>query len=449
MTPSNHPQVEMIALKDLKPYARNARTHSKAQIKQLAAAIDRFGFNVPIVVDDENRILAGHGRLEAARALNRTEAPCLRIGAMSEADKRAYIIADNRLAEKAGWNRDMLADELAFLVDGKFEVELTGFSIHEVDVILADAAAAKPEGEDPDADASPPPASGPVVTRRGGIWVLGRHRLICGDAREAEDYDRLMRGGTDLADMVFTDPPYNCPIDGFVCGAGSVTHAEFAMGAGEMSVEAFTAFLVETLGAGAKHLRDGGLAYACMDWRNVKNLIVAGERVFDALKQICVWNKTNGGQGSFYRSKHELICIFKKGEAPHTNMFGLGGEGGRYRTNVWDYAGVNTLKSGRMDELAMHPTVKPVALIADAILDVTARGNIVLDMFGGSGSTLIAAEKTGRTARLIEYEPGYCDVIARRFAAYTGVQPILEATGETFEQVAERVASAEPVLATG
>ncbi len=226
--------------------------------------------------------------------------------------------------------------------------------------------------------------------------------------------------------------------------------------AGEMSVEAFTAFLTETLGEGARHLKGGGIAYVCMDWRNVKNLIVAGERVFTDLKQICVWNKSNGGQGSFYRSKHELICVFKKGLEPHTNTFGLGGPGGRYRTNVWDYAGVNTLKPGRMDELAMHPTVKPVALIADAILDVTARGEIVLDPFGGSGSTLIAAEKTGRTARLIEYEPGYSDVILKRYAAYTGLQPILLATGETFEAITARQAgevtavpaAAEPATAS-
>lgn len=440
---ANHPQVEMLPLAALKPYERNARTHPKAQVKQLAAAIRRFGFTVPILIDDENRILAGHGRLEAARQLALTEVPCIRIGTMSEADKRAYVLADNRLAEKAGWNRTLLAEELAFLVEEKFEVELTGFTIHEVDVILADAEAASPVGADPKADAVPAPGSGPPVTRRGDVWALGRHRLICGDARVASDYDALMQG--DVATMVFTDPPYNCPIDGFVCGAGSVTHAEFAMAAGEMSVEAFTAFLTETLGAGAAHLKDGGLAYACMDWRNVKNLILAGESVFTDLKQICVWNKTNGGQGSFYRSKHELVCIFKKGTEPHTNTFGLGGAGGRYRTNVWDYAGVNTLKPGRMDELAMHPTVKPVALIADAILDVTARGEIVLDMFGGSGSTLIAAEKTGRTARLIEYEPGYCDVILRRFAAYSGIQPKLLATGETFEVTAERQQEGAPL----
>jgi DNA modification methylase len=226
------------------------------------------------------------------------------------------------------------------------------------------------------------------------------------------------------------------PIDGHVSGLGKTKHREFAFAAGEMSREAFTAFLKTTLGHAAAACRDGAIAFVCMDWRHLGELLAAGEEVFSELKNVCVWNKSNGGMGSFYRSKHELIFAFKVGTAPHTNTFGLG-DGGRYRTNVWDYAGVNTMKKGRMDELSLHPTVKPVALVADAILDVTKRGALVLDPFGGSGTTLIAAEKTGRTARLIEFDPLYCDVIIRRFEAYTGKRAMLDGTGEAFEDVAD------------
>jgi DNA modification methylase len=242
--------------------------------------------------------------------------------------------------------------------------------------------------------------------------------------------------GNEQADLIFTDPPYNVPIDGHVCGLGRIRHRSFAMGVGEMSSTAFTAFLQETLGHAAAVARDGAIAFVCMDWRHLGELLAAGEAVFSELKNLCVWNKTNGGMGSFYRSKHELVFAFKIGTAAHQNTFGLG-DTGRYRTNVWTYPGVNTLRPGRMDELAMHPTVKPVALVADAIKDVSERNDIVLDPFCGSGTTLIAAEKTGRRARVIELDPAYCDVIVRRFERFTGKKAVLAATGQTFEEVEE------------
>jgi DNA modification methylase len=276
------------------------------------------------------------------------------------------------------------------------------------------------------------------VTQPGDVWQLGRHRLICGDAQDADVYARLLGG--EQVDAVFTDPPYNVKIDGHVSGLGATKHREFAFAAGEMSKAAFTAFLQTTLGHAASACRDGAIAFVCMDWRHMGELIAAGEAVFSELKNVCVWNKSNGGMGTFYRSKHEMIFVFKVGTAPHTNTFGLDDEG-RYRTNVWDYAGVNTMKKCRMEELEMHPTVKPVTLVADAILDVTKRGATLLDPFGGSGSTLIAAEKTGRTARLIEFDPHYCDVIVRRYEAYTGKRAKLAATGAAFEDVAEARAS--------
>jgi len=251
--------------------------------------------------------------------------------------------------------------------------------------------------------------------------------------------------GSEQADLVFTDPPYNVPIDGHVCGLGRIRHRSFAMGVGEMSASAFIDFLQETLGHAAAVARDGAIAFVCMDWRHIGELLAAGQAVFSELKNLCVWNKTNGGMGSFYRSKHELVFAFKVGTAPHHNTFGLG-DTGRYRTNVWTYPGVNTLRPGRMDELAMHPTVKPVALVADAIKDVSGRNGIVLDPFCGSGTTLIAAEKTGRRARAIELDPAYCDVIVRRYEKYTGKQAVLTATGQIFEQV-EEIRAAETQIA--
>ena len=254
------------------------------------------------------------------------------------------------------------------------------------------------------------------------------------DTRSVTDIDRLIDG--ERADLVFTDPPYNVAIDGNVCGLGAIRHREFAFASGEMSQAQFTGFLTETLGNIARVMRDGSIAFICMDWRHMGELLAAGSIVFSELKNLVVWNKSNGGMGAFYRSKHELIFVFKQGTGQHTNSFGLG-ETGRYRTNVWDYAGISSISADRSTELAMHPTVKPVALIADAIRDCSRRGEIVLDGFGGSGSTLIAAEKTGRCARLIEYDPLYCDTIIRRWETVTGKRAALFETDQWFEDVAE------------
>ena len=250
--------------------------------------------------------------------------------------------------------------------------------------------------------------------------------------------------GNERADLIFSDPPYNLPLDGHVTGLGRIRHREFAMWVGEMSVEAFTSFLQRTLGHAAALARNGAIAFVCMDWRHMGELLKAGQAVFSELKNLCVWNKTNGGMGTFFRNKHELVFVFKVGTAPHTNTFGLG-DGGRYRTNVWDYAGVNTLRAGRSEDLAMHPTVKPVALVAEAIKDCSRRGGIVLDPFGGSGTTLIAAEKTGRLARVIEFDTVYCDTILHRFERVTGKQATQAVSGTSFEEVARE--RAEPPMA--
>ena len=360
--------------------------------------------------------------------------PTIALAHLSAAERKAYVLADNKLALNAGWDRDILAIELQALVDLEFDVELTGFSLAEIDLVLDEAGEGDPDGSDAPEDAVPL-LTGDAVTRRGDLWLLERHKLLCGGAQVAVDFASLM--GSERADLVFTDPPYNVKIDGNVCGLGSVKHREFAFASGEMSEDQFTRFLASTLGNASVAMRDGAIAFVCMDWRHMGEMLAAGPQSFTELKNLVVGNKTNGGMGAFYRSKHELVFVFKQGTAEHTNSFGLG-DTGRYRTNVWDYAGISSIGANRSEELAMHPTVKPVALIADAIRDCSRRGEVVLDCFGGSGSTLIAAEKTGRNARLIEYDPLYCDTIVRRWELVTGKRAKLQGTDEPFEDVAER-----------
>ncbi|ANK80858.1 MAG: DNA methylase N-4 [Rhizobiales bacterium NRL2] len=433
--------ITMRRIEELRPYEGNARTHSRRQIRQIADSIDRFGFTNPVLIADDDTIIAGHGRVLAAKQLGMREVPTVRLSHMNEAERRAYILADNKLALNAGWDQELLAIELQALVDLDFDVEITGFSLAEIDFTL-DAASERdvPGPAGPEDEIPPLPKT--AISRPGDLWRCGRHRVLCGDARSPADYDLLLDG--EEVDLVFTDPPYNVPIDGHVSGLGKVRHREFAFASGEMSEEAFTAFLTETLGAAADRCRDGAIAFVCMDWRHMGELLAAGRTVFDEMKNLCVWNKTNGGMGAFYRSKHELVFVFKVGSGPHVNSFGLG-ETGRYRTNVWDYAGINSFGASRDADLAMHPTVKPVALVADAIRDCSRRGDIVLDPFGGSGTALIAAEQVGRKARLLEFDPAYCDTIVRRWERITGKQPTLAATGARFEDVEEeRLAEIEP-----
>ncbi|MEP3438837.1 MAG: DNA methyltransferase [Hoeflea sp.] len=416
----------------LVPYANNARTHSKKQIRQIAESIRRFGFCNPVLIADDNTIIAGHGRVEAAKLIGTAEVPVRKLSHLSRDEVRAYILADNKLAENAGWDRDVLAIEMQGLMDLDFDIEDLGFSTTEIDLTIGGEISGTTES-DRSLDAIEPVGSGTAVTRAGDLWYLGPHRLLCGDARSTEDVARLCDGKP--AALLFTDPPYNIAIDGHVSGLGRIKHREFALASGEMDETSFTAFLKESLGAASAQLKDGAIAYVCMDWRHMRELLEAGHAVFDELKNLCVWNKTNGGMGSFYRSKHELVFVFKKGSAQHINNFGLG-DTGRHRTNVWDYPGISSLGATRDEELAMHPTVKPVALIADAIRDCSKRGDVVLDVFGGSGSTLIAADQCGRVARLIEIDPLYCDTIISRFERITGEPARLAETGATFAKVA-------------
>lgn len=429
-------KVEYRPIGELIPAAHNPRTHSKKQLQRLVASLREFGFTNPILVgDDDGRVIAGHGRLLAAKQLGMTSVPVIRLSHLSEAQRRAYVIADNRLAELAGWDKELLAIELGELFEAEiaFDVEVTGF-----DLVDFERLAAVNDGPPTSADDVPPESEVVAVSRSGDLWSLGKHRLLCGDARETADLARLMDG--ESARLIFTDPPYNVKIDGHVSGLGGVRHREFAMASGEMTTDEFTSFLTTTLGNTVAVSTDGSIHFVCMDWRHLGELLAAGKTVYDELKNLCVWNKDNAGMGTFYRSKHELVLVFKKGRGKHLNTFGLG-EGARYRTNVWDYPGANTLKPDRQDELAMHPTVKPVALVMDAIKDCSVRGDVILDAFGGSGTTLIAAHKTKRRARLIEFDPLYVDVIVRRWEKLSGETAVLADTGQSFaEIVAERSA---------
>ncbi|WP_066803150.1 site-specific DNA-methyltransferase [Sphingomonas asaccharolytica] len=424
-------QIEERAVALLKPRKNNPRTHSPAQLKQIEASIQKFGFVNPVLVDEGDRVLAGHGRLAAAKSLGMQSVPVVRIEGMTEADRKAYVIADNRLAELAGWDQQLLKLELGSIIelDPAFDLALTGFADAELEGLLAAIDAA----ERPSADEIPEPAiDGASVSAPGQLWTLGRHRLICGDARDPAVYARLLGG--ERAGMVITDPPYNVPISGHVCGLGKVQHREFAMASGEMSGAEFEGFLKEVLQNLSDASVDGSIHYVFMDWRHIREVMAAGDAVYDELKNLIVWNKDNGGMGTFYRSKHELVFAFKKGTSPHVNNFKLG-QHGRYRTNVWDYAGVNSLKAERDEELAMHPTVKPVAMIADAIRDCSKRGGIVLDAFSGSGTTIMAAEETGRRACAVEIDPRYVDVAIRRWQTTTGGKAILDGIGCTFQDV--------------
>ncbi len=419
-----------MAVSQLRPNAQNARSHTKKQIRQIADSITRFGWVVPIVVDESTKILAGHGRYHAAKLLGLKQVPVVVLSGLSEADKRLFTLADNKIAINAGWDRELLAQEFASLMEllpnFSLDINLTGFEPFEIDSIQADLVDAE---HDPSDDVPAPELQ--AVARLGETWLLGNHRLVCGDVRDGKVLQQLM--GRCKAAMTFTDPPYNVRVKD-IQGRGRIKHREFAAASGEMSKVAFTEFLVATCNNITAYSDDGAIVFICIDWRHIGELLSAGDQAFTELKNLVVWNKTNAGQGSFYRSKHELICIFKCGTAPHINNFELG-QNGRYRSNVWTYPGVNTFRSGRMDELAMHPTVKPVALVADAMRDCSRRGSIILDVFAGSGTTIMAAEQIGRRAFCVEIDPLYVDVCIRRWQRHTGKDATLESTGQTFDEV--------------
>lgn len=417
-------------LDTLTEYPNNPRQHDTKQLIKIQNSIEKFGFINPILVDEHNEIIAGHARLAAARLAHLPQVPVIHLEHLSTAQKKAYRIADNKLAELGTWSVENLQLEFQELekLDLDFSLGITGFDMGDIDLILE----GKEAKADPKANNIPFIPDNEVVTREGDIWILGEHRIICGNSLKKETLTALMEDKK--ADMVFTDPPYNVKINGHVCGAGNVQHKEFKFASGEMTSEEFTRFLKTSFELLCMFSKDGSLHYICMDWRHIKEIMTAAE-VYDQFKNLCVWRKDNAGMGSFYRSQHELIFMFKHGKEPHINNVELGVHG-RYRTNVWNYAGVNTPSAENAEKRAMHPTVKPVELIKDAILDASNRGGVVLDTFLGSGSTLIAAEKAGRICYGVELEPKYVDTAIRRYESlgekYIAIHA---ASGKTYQEL--------------
>jgi DNA modification methylase len=408
-------RIETVALETLKTNPRNARTHSKRQIKLIADSLKTFGFVNPPLIDDAGMIIAGHGRIAAAKLLGMTDVPVIRIEHLNDDEKRAYVLADNQLAARAGWE---------IVVD--LDVTVTGFEMPQIDLILEKAK--KPKRDD---EIAPVDRSGPSVTRPGDLWILGPHRILCGDATRMASYGTLMDEA--VGKIVFADPPYNVRISGFVSQSARLAHREFAMGVGEMSEERFIGFLRGALSCATRFCAPGAVQFWCMDWRHQFELLTAVRAVGLEWLNTCVWTKNGAGMGGLYRSAHEFIGVFKVPGAPHRNNVELG-KHGRDRSNVWAYPNATTFsktsEEGRLNEL--HPTVKPVALIADALLDCSLRGDIVLDPFLGSGSTLMAAERVGRVCRGVELDPIYVDVAIRRWQRLTGERAIHAQSGADF-----------------
>jgi len=427
--------IEQLSTGRLKLDPRNPRRHSPRQVKQIARSIEGFGFNVPVLIDSENKVLAGHGRVLACQQLGIFDVPVIRLEHLTPAQARAFNIADNRLTENAQWNDQLLGEIFQELSAQEidFDIEVTGFSVTEIDLSIGELSDAK--SRPPDADDELDDLAAHPVSKLGDAWRLGRHRLLCGNALERAHHHQLMQD--DEAQLVFADPPFNVRIDGYATGKGRIHHREFAMAAGELSSSEFTCFLVTVFRQLAKSSSDGSIHFICMDWRHQLEILNAGAETYSELKNLCVWAKNAAGLGSLYRSQHELVFVFKNGTGKHRNNIELGRHG-RHRSNIWRYPGVNTFgrKGEEGDLFAVHPTVKPVAMVADAILDCSARGDIVLDPFVGSGTTLIAAERVGRTCRAMELDPLYVDSAIRRWQRHCGEHATHADTGRRFDDIA-------------
>jgi DNA modification methylase len=420
---------QLVDLADLRPSPNNARKHTKAQIRALAKSIEAFGFLAPILADRDGNILAGHARYEAAKLRGLTCVPVIFVDHLTEAQARAYMLADNRHTDLSDWDEASLAVELKGLRDLAldFDIEATGFEAPEIDFRIQSLEENVGDSDD-DFEVSP----GPAVSELGDGWILGDHKICCGDALESASYVALMAGAK--ASAIFSDPPYNVPIDGHVSGKGKVHHREFPMARGEMSAGDFITFLTSAATSICQHTLPGALLYLCMDWRHTGEILAAGASADLALLNVCVWVKPNGGMGSLYRSRHEFIFVFKNGTEPHRNNVQLG-RFGRNRTNVWNYTGANSFaRRGTKRGIEIHPTVKPVLMVSDAILDCTRKNDIVLDPFLGSGTTLLAAERTGRRCYGMELDPLYVDAALERWQRMTG-RKATNSFGETFDFV--------------
>ena len=423
-------QIQYRTVGDLVLDPHNPRQHSQRQVNQIADSIREFGFVMPIVIDDTGHVVIGHGRVLAARKLGMPRVPIVEIRHLSQGQLKALRIADNRLAQHAHWDEQLLGENFLELIelDLDFDLSITGFSLPEIDLAIQKV----DEGLTVDADDEADGTTGVPVCRPGDVWQLGDHRVHCGDATCEAAFDKLMNG--ERAHVVFVDPPYNVPIDGHVSGKGKIRHREFAQGAGELSREEFIRFLTSNCSLLAKHSENGAVHFLCMDWRHADELLAAGRKVYSELKNIVVWVKNNAGMGSLYRSQHELVFVFKSGTARHTNNVELG-KHGRNRTNVWHYDSASTQARKGNNLLELHPTAKPVQLVMDALLDCSNRGEVVLDSFLGSGTTLLAAERTGRVCRGIELDPIYIDTAIRRWQNLTGRDAVRLSDGRLFREI--------------
>ncbi|MEZ5655029.1 MAG: DNA methyltransferase [Sphingobium sp.] len=428
------PEQDYVPVDALKLPRRQVRRHNKKQIDLIADNLKTFGQIKPIVIDAQGVIVAGVAVYEALRALGVAEVQVVRVEHLSPEMLELYAIADNKLAELSSFDPEVLVDIFKDFEDLDFDLGLTGLEPFEIDNIFAETA-----GEEVDEPEDIPDAPAVPVSSLGDMYRLGDHLLLCGNALERESYVALM--GDERATMIVTDSPYDVKIRGNVSGLGKVKHDDFIMGSGELGRDGFIAFLKTSFTHMVEYSIDGSIHFACMDWRHVYEMMVAGEACYSQLKNILVWNKGSGAMGSFYRSQHEFIFSWKKGEEPHINNFGLGGNGRRTRTNVITMPGASSFSRTRQEDLAAHSTVKPTRLFADLILDVSRRGDIVLDPFCGSGTTLLAAERTGRKARCIELDPKYVDVAIERWQSATGRQAIHVQSGLTFEAFAQAATS--------
>ena len=423
----------------LKVNRENCRIHSAKQIRQIAHSIESFGFNLPLLVDAQLRVIAGHGRLEAAKRLGISHLPTICLEHLTDFQITAFAIADNRLTENGAWDERMLAEQLKALsaVELDFSLDATGFEIGEIDVLI-DGLAPANEGDCDSANEIPTSGVSVQVSESGNLWLLGRNRIYCGNALQADSFSKLLDDRQ--ADLVFIDPPYNIKIAGYACGHGAIQHRDFGMASGEMTAAQFTDFLAQAFGLLATHSTEGSIHFVCIDWRHIPEIVEAAKPIYKETKNVCVWEKDNAGFGSLYRSQHELIFVFKKGEGSHQNNVQLG-VFGRNRTNVWRYPAINSFArpTAEQNPLELHPTAKPVALVADAIMDCSGRGDIVLDSFIGSGTTLIAAERTGRICYGVEIDPSYVDTTIRRWQSFTGLSAVHATSGRKFTEIEQEL----------
>ena len=428
--------VEYWPLSRPKPNPRNSKLHPRAQLKQIARSIREFGNLVPIIVDSDDTVIAGHGRLQAAQSIGLSEVPVLRVEHLTAVQKAAFAIADNKLTENGAWDPRQLAETLQIIAaDISLEVEITGFAMGEIDLVI-ESQKLNPANKSDPADQMPIGRDGQPVSLVGDLWCLGEHRVLCGSALEPHCYAEVMAG--DTAVMLISDPPYNVPIAGHASGLGRVRHGDFAMAVGELTPEAFVSFLQTFLTCAVAHCRPGAIFDVFMDWRHLDELSAATKAVGLERLNLAVWVKNNAGMGSLYRSQHELVFVFKYGDAPHRNNVQLG-KYGRHRSNVWTYPNAATFSRNTEEGnlLAVHPTVKPVRLVADALLDCSARGDVVLDPFLGSGTTVMAAERIGRRCCGLELDPYFVDTIVRRWQQYTGGRASLAGSAKLFDQIAD------------